>query len=65
MENARLKVLVESHVPFIRGVIEPYADVVYADPADITPAALEGVDAMIVRTRTRCDQALLDRKSVV
>ncbi len=64
MENARLKVLVESHVPFIRGVIEPYADVVYADPADITPAALEGVDAMIVRTRTRCDQALLGESNV-
>lgn len=37
MENTHLKFLVESKVPFLRGVLEPYGAVDYADPEDITP----------------------------
>lgn len=52
-----MKVIVESHIPFIRGVFEPYAQVVYADR--ITPQDVRDADALMVRTRTRCDAALL------
>lgn len=56
-----MKILIESKVPFMRGLLEPYAVVDYADPGDITPERVRDVDAMIVRTRTRCDEALLGR----
>jgi len=64
MANARLKILVESHIPFIRGVLEPYTCVEYVDPCDITPERVRDCDAMIVRTRTRCDENLLSGSQV-
>lgn len=59
MDNIRLKFLVESKVPFMRGMLERYGTVDYVHPDDITPARVRDVDAMIVRTRTRCDASLL------
>lgn len=54
-----LHFVVESHIPYMRGVLEPFGTVTYLDPADITPAAVRDADALLVRTRTRCDAALL------
>lgn len=59
MDNIRLKFLVESKVPFMRGMLERYGTVDYAHPDEITPDRVRDVDAMIVRTRTRCDATLL------
>ena len=55
-----MKVIVDSHIPHIQGFIEPYAQVVYLEPGDITRDVVRDADALIVRTRTRCDAALLD-----
>lgn len=46
-------------MPFVRGLLETCGSVVYAAPADITPEAVRDVDAIIIRTRTRADEALL------
>ena len=60
-----MKIIVESHVPFIRGVMEKQgAEVVYLEPDQITKAAVSDADALVVRTRTRCGQALLDGSRV-
>ena len=59
MDNGGLKIIVESKVPFVRGLLEPYARVEYLDPDDITPQAAADADALVVRTRTCCDAALL------
>lgn len=59
MENYRLNIIIERNIPFIAGVLEPYADVRYLAAEDITPAAVKDADALVVRTRTRCDEALL------
>lgn len=48
-------------MPFVRGLLDPYATVRYLAPADITPKAVETADGMIIRTRTRCDEGLLVR----
>lgn len=55
-----MKIVVENHIPYIHGILEPYADVVYLPSADITADAVADADAMLVRTRTRCDSALLE-----
>ena len=52
-----MKVVVESHIPFIRGVLEPWAQVVYADR--LMPHNVRDADAILIRTRTRCDATLL------
>ena len=62
--KTKLRILVDDCIPFIRGVLEPVADVHYLSAADFTPDAVATADALIVRTRTRCDAALLAASSV-
>lgn len=54
-----LNIVVEANIPFIRGVFEPYATVSYLPPEAITPEAMSSADALVTRTRTRVDSALL------
>ena len=59
-----MRVIVDSHIPNIQGLIEPYAEVLYLEPGDITRTAVKDADALIVRTRTRCNADLLDGSRV-
>ena len=59
-----LKIIVESHIPYIKGRLEPWAQVEYLDNAAITPQAVRTADALLVRTRTRCNAHLLDGSRV-
>ena len=59
-----MRIVVDSHIPHIRGLIESRAQVLYLEPADITRESVLDADALIVRTRTRCDSALLDGSRV-
>lgn len=61
MDNYRLNIVVERNVPFIAGLLETYANVKYLASDEFTPKTVKDADALIVRTRTRCDAALLDR----
>ena len=54
------RIIIDDKIPFIRGVLEPYADVCYLPAPAIEPASVHDADMLIVRTRTRCDAALLD-----
>ena len=54
-----MKIVADDRIPFLRGVLEPFAEVVYLPGAKIAPADVADADALIVRTRTRCDAALL------
>ena len=59
-----MRIIVDSHIPHIQGLIEPCAEVLYLEPDDITREAVKDADALIVRTRTRCDANLLDGSRV-
>ena len=59
-----MRIVVDSHIPHIQGLIEPFANVDYLEPVDITTSAVREADALIVRTRTRCNAALLDGSRV-
>ena len=54
-----MKVIVENHIPYIKSRLEPFAEVLYLPAAEITAEAVRDADALIVRTRTRCDAKLL------
>lgn len=58
MENRHLSIIIESNVPFL-DVLDSHARVQRLPYADITPEAVRHADALIVRTRNRCDAALL------
>ena len=57
-------IIVDCDIPFIQGVLEPYADVRYVKGCDIDANVVKDADALIVRTRTRCDKALLNHSKV-
>ena len=59
-----MKIICDSHIPFLNGVLEPYADVVYLPGGRITRDDVLDADALVVRTRTRCDANLLEGTKV-
>lgn len=59
----RIKLVAESHVPYI-DALGAVADIRRLGPAEFTPESIAGADALIVRTRTRCDAALLEGSDV-
>jgi len=59
-----MKVVIDKKIPFINGVLEPYAEVVYLDGAEMSRSNIADADALIIRTRTNCNQALLEGTTV-
>ncbi len=60
----RLKIVADKKIPFLEGRLEPVADVIYAPASDINPEMVRDADALIVRTRTKCDESLLKGSDV-
>ena len=59
-----MKIVADNKIPFLKGVFEPFAEVVYLPGKSIDNAALRDADALITRTRTKCCRALLENTSV-
>lgn len=54
-----MKIVADTNIPFLKGVLEPFAEVVYLDGRAIDRAAMSDADAIIIRTRTRCNAETL------
>lgn len=60
-----MKIIVDDKIPYIREILDRITkDVIYIKGADITHEDVADADALIVRTRTRCDKQLLDHTNV-
>ncbi|HHU00412.1 MAG: 4-phosphoerythronate dehydrogenase [Bacteroidota bacterium] len=59
-----MKVVVDDKIPALKGVLDPYADVLYKEGKAISKEDLVDADALIVRTRTLCNKDLLEGTSV-
>lgn len=59
-----MKIVIDSAIPFIKGVLEPFAEVVYVAGDSFTPQIVADADGLIVRTRTHCNRELLDGSKV-
>ena len=55
-----MKIVADRNIPFLEGVFEPYCEVSYVEGKEIAREDLVDADAIIIRTRTRCDASLLD-----
>lgn len=63
--NARRpEVIIEANIPFIRGILEPVADVSYLEPERFTPETVATADAIVTRTRVKCCEDLLGESRV-
>lgn len=60
-----MRLVVDDKIPYIRPALARLtSDVAYIDGSNITAADVRCADALIVRTRTLCDEALLGGSSV-
>ncbi len=59
-----MKIVCDNKIPFLKGVLEPYAEVVYLPGKETGAEAVRDADALITRTRTKCDAALLEGSGV-
>ncbi len=59
-----MKIVVDDKIPYIEGALEPYAEVVYLEGRRTTASDVRDADALITRTRTRCDRSLLEGSRV-
>jgi erythronate-4-phosphate dehydrogenase len=54
-----IRIVADDKIPFLKGALEPFADVVYLPGKSITREVLMNADALLIRTRTKCTDALL------
>ncbi|MFW5754558.1 MAG: 4-phosphoerythronate dehydrogenase, partial [Marinilabiliaceae bacterium] len=59
-----MRIVADDKIPFLKGVLEPYADVEYLSGAAIGPEDVKEADALVVRTRTRAGKGLLEGSQV-
>lgn len=59
-----MRVVADIDIPFLKGVLEPYCEVKYLKGKEITNKEISDADAILVRTRTRCDEELLEGTNV-
>lgn len=60
-----IKVIVDDKIPYIREALAAMdVEACYVPGNAFTPAIVKDADALIIRTRTRCDKALLERSRV-
>ena len=59
-----IKIVADDKIPFLKGILEPFAQVVYLPGGKITRAELRDADALLTRTRTRCTAELLEGTAV-
>ena len=59
-----MKIVADANIPFLEGVFEPYAEVVYKDGREIRREDCLDADVLITRTRTRCNADLLEGTAV-
>ncbi len=62
--NKKIKIVADNKIPFLQGVLEPFADVVYLPPKEIIHENIINADALLVRTRTECNAKLLEGTNV-
>jgi erythronate-4-phosphate dehydrogenase len=63
-EDSRIKIVADNRIPFLSGVLDGVAEMVFLPGRETTAAAVRDADALITRTRTCCDASLLEGSNV-
>ncbi len=54
-----IRIVADEKIPFLKGVLEPYAEVLYMPGRQISAETVKKADALLIRTRTICNEQLL------
>lgn len=60
----KMKIIADEAIPYLKGIFENECDVEYYPGSEITPQRVKDADALIVRTRTKCNAQLLEGSKV-
>lgn len=60
----KIRIVADDTIPFLKGVAEPIADVVYLPAKGFTPDAIKDADVLIVRSIDKCTPSLLQGSKV-
>jgi len=59
-----MKIIIDNKIPYIKGALEPFAEVVYLPGSATTREMARDADALVTRTRTLCNRELLEGSKV-
>ena len=59
-----MNIIIDDKIPYIRGVLEPYAEVLYLPGKLTTAEVVKDADALVTRTRTICSREVLEGSKV-
>jgi len=59
-----MRIVADDKIPFLKGILEPFADVDYIPGGKITNDLVRNADALLTRTRTLCNEDLLKNSGV-
>ena len=59
-----MKIIIDDKIPYIKGALEPFAEVIYLSGKATTSDIVKDADALITRTRTICNKELLSGSGV-
>ena len=54
-----INIIADDKIPFLKGALEPFASIRYMDAREIDREAVANADALLIRTRTLCNELLL------
>ena len=60
----KMKIIADEAIPYLKGIFENECEVEYYPGSEITPQRVKDADALIVRTRTKCNAQLLEGSKV-
>ena len=61
---SKRKIIADEAIPYLKGIFENECEVEYYPGSEITPQRVKDADALIVRTRTKCNAQLLEGSKV-
>ena len=59
-----MKIVADDKIPFLRGALENFAEIMYVPGKQITREMIGDADALLIRTRTKCNESLLSGTNV-
>ena len=59
-----MKIIIDDKIPYIKGALEPFAEVVYLPGKLTTREVVKDADALVTRTRTICSKEILEGSKV-
>ncbi len=64
MSNIKPQIIADAYIPYLRGLFEDVANITYLPPEEFTAGNVKNADALIIRTRCKCNRKLLEGSKV-